>query len=194
MSLEQTHVETENVKIIYGTCNQSIKLALLMQMKYVTLRIFFVFPKFCVWVNLVAPTKALCNEIFGIWQVKFAAFGLNVALATGDSDPAEMVDLSDLSANQIVITTPEKCDAMTRRWKDQYEIAQAVRLVLIDEVQLVGDTCRGPTLEAIVSRIKTFPMNRQIRFVSVSASLPNIEDIAQWLGAEQPADSVRTYQ
>lgn len=152
------------------------------------------FPKFCVWVNLVAPTKALCNEIFGIWQKKFASFGLNVGLATGDSDPAEMVDLSDLSAYQIVITTPEKCDAMTRRWKDQYEIAQAVRLVLIDEVQLVGDTCRGPTLEAIVSRIKTFPMNRQIRFVSVSASLPNIEDIAKWLGAERPSDSVRTYQ
>lgn len=146
------------------------------------------------WVVLVAPTKALCNEIFKMWQEKFTAFGLNVALATGDSDPTEMADLNDLTAYQIVVTTPEKWDAMTRKWKDHFDIANAVRLVLIDEVQLVGDTFRGPTLEAIVSRIKSFPMNRQIRFVSVSAALPNIEDIARWLGADQAAGNVRTFQ
>lgn len=143
---------------------------------------------------LVAPTKALCNEIFKMWQEKFTAFGLNVALATGDSDPSEMADLNDLSAFQIIVTTPEKWDAMTRKWKDYYEITNAVRLVLIDEIQLVGDRFRGPTLEAIVSRIKSFPMNRQIRFISVSASLPNIEDIARWIGAEQPAGAVQTFQ
>lgn len=146
------------------------------------------------WVDSVAPTKALCSEVFALWQEKFAAFDLNVAMATGDSDPAEMADLSDLSAYQIVITTPEKCDAMTRKWKDHRSIANAVRLVLIDEVHLVGDIHRGATLEAIVARIKTFPQNQQIRFISASAWLPNIEDIARWLGANQSKNCVRTFQ
>lgn len=147
-----------------------------------------------VWVDLVAPTKALCNEVYMMWQEKFTTFDLNVVMATGDSDPAEIADLNDLSAYQIIITTPEKFDALTRRWKDHCSIVDAVRLVLIDEVHLVGDKQRGPTLEAIVSRIKTFPQNQQIRFISVSAFLPNIEDISRWLSAKQPIDSVRTYR
>lgn len=150
--------------------------------------------------SIVAPTKALCNEIFQKWQEKFSApaIALKVALVTGDSDPTEMSDLIDLSPYQIAVTTPEKWDAMTRKWKEHTEIANAVRLVLIDEVHLVGDTTRGPTLEAIVSRIKTFPQNhsrdKQIRFISVSASLPNIEDVAKWIGAGQPNDAVCTFK
>lgn len=155
---------------------------------------FSIFNFSVVWVDLVAPTKALCSEVFAIWREKFAAFELNVAMATGDSDPAEMADLSDLSAYQIAITTPEKFDVMTRRWKDHFSIANAVRLVLIDEVHLVGDTHRGATLEAIVSRIKLFPQSQQIRFISVSAWLPNIEDIARWLGDNQSTDCVRIFK
>lgn len=128
-----------------------------------------------------------------MWQMKFKVFDMNVALVTGDSDPTEMVDLNDLSSYQIAVTTPEKWDAMTRRWKDHRDIANAVRLVLIDEVHLVGDTMRGPTLEAIVSRMKGFTKNigtEQIRLISVSASLPNIADFARWIGAGQ--STVRT--
>lgn len=147
---------------------------------------------------LVAPTKALCNEIFQKWQEKFSAVSLKVALVTGDSEPTEMSDLIDLKEYQIAVTTPEKWDAMTRKWRDHYEIANAVRLMLIDEIHLVGDTSRGPTVEAIISRMKTFPQNQsdngQIRFITASASLPNIEDVAVWIGAGQPTDSVRTFK
>lgn len=112
---------------------------------------------------------------------------MNVALVTGDADPEEMASLSDLDRYQIAVTTPEKWDAMTRKWTNHRAIANAVRLVLIDEAHLVGDTGRGPTLEIIVSRIKRFSTNS--RFIAVSASLPNIEDIAKWIGAEQPTST-----
>lgn len=144
---------------------------------------------------LVAPTKALCNEVFKMWQEKFAAFDVRVGLVTGDSDPNEMTNLNDLQPYQLIVTTPEKWDAMTRKWNDYPNIANAIRLMLIDEIQLLGDLWRGATLEAIVARAKSFPHGDQIRFVSVSASLPNIQDIAKWLaGAEQQPqyDSVRT--
>lgn len=118
-----------------------------------------------------------------------------MALATGDSDPNEMADLNDLVAYQIVVTTPEKWDALTRKWREHSEFMDAIRLVLIDEIHLVGDRFRGPTLEAIVSRMKLLPSGRHIRFVSVSASLPNIEDIGRWMSAtDDHIDSVRVFR
>lgn len=146
---------------------------------------------------LVAPTKALCNEVFKMWQEKFAAFAMRVGLATGDSDPNEMTNLNDLQPYQLIVTTPEKWDGLTRKWNDYPTIANSIRLMLIDEIHLLGDAWRGPTLEAIVARIKSFPQSDEIRFVAVSASLPNIQDVGQWLaGAEQQPDhtSVRTFR
>lgn len=122
---------------------------------------------------------------------------MRVGLATGDSDPNEMANLSDLQPYQLIVTTPEKWDAMTRKWNDYPDVANAIRLMLIDEIQLLGDPWRGPTLEAIVARVKSFPRGGQIRFVSVSASLPNIQDIAHWLAADEQQSqdgSVRTFR
>lgn len=148
--------------------------------------------------HLVGPMKALCNEMCQKWQEKFTAFGLKVALVTGDSDPIEMADLDDLTDYQIAIFTPEKFDAMTRKWKDHRKFTNAVRLVLIDEVHLVGDESRGPSIEAIVSRIKTFKHNQSadchVRFISVSALLHNIDDVGRWISAGQPTDSIRTFK
>lgn len=38
---------------------------------------------------------------------------------------------------------------------------------------------RGATLEVVVSRMKT--LGTSTRFVAVSATVPNIEDVAEWL-------------
>lgn len=53
--------------------------------------------------------------------------------------------------HDVIVTTPEKWDAITRRWKDNRELVEAVRLFMIDEVHLLNDESRGPTLEAVVS-------------------------------------------
>lgn len=150
--------------------------------------------------DLVAPTKALCNEMSVTWQKKFerSPLQLKVGIATGDSDPEQLTDLNDLAPYQIIITTPEKFDALTRKWKDHIDIAATVKLLLIDEVHLVGDANRGPTLETIVSRMKTFPRgknainSRRLRIVAVSASLTNIEDIGQWIAAPEPINATKT--
>lgn len=52
-------------------------------------------------------------------------------------------------------------------------------LYSIDEVHLLAEE-RGATLEVIVSRMRA--VNPDIRFVAVSATVPNIEDVAVWLG------------
>ncbi|KFO69596.1 putative ATP-dependent DNA helicase HFM1, partial [Cuculus canorus] len=151
------------------------------------------------WLNIkvvyMAPIKALCNQRFDDWKEKFGPIGLSCKELTGDT---VVDDLFEIHHAHIIITTPEKWDSMTRRWRDN-SVVQLVRLFLIDEVHVIKDESRGATLEVVVSRMKTVQSslwhlseNRDtvppLRFVAVSATIPNAEDIAEWLSdSKMPA-------
>ncbi|NXU72267.1 HFM1 helicase, partial [Oreotrochilus melanogaster] len=151
------------------------------------------------WLNIkvvyMAPIKALCSQRFDDWKEKFGPIGLSCKELTGDT---VMDDLFEIHNADIIITTPEKWDSMTRRWRDN-SIVQLVRLFLIDEVHVIKDESRGATLEVVVSRMKTVQSSLwrlsenhstvpPLRFVAVSATIPNAEDIAEWLSdSKMPA-------
>ncbi|XP_065672994.1 probable ATP-dependent DNA helicase HFM1 isoform X5 [Hydra vulgaris] len=136
----------------------------------------------------MAPIKALCNERYQDWNEKFGMFGLRCTELTGDTD---LDDLQELQYSNIIFTTPEKWDNLTRKWKDYKSLFQSVRLFMIDEVHLLNDNARGATMEAVVSRMKTVQVainneksktdNKDMRFIAVSATIPNVDDIAAWL-------------
>ncbi|KAK4994449.1 ATP-dependent DNA helicase MER3 [Elasticomyces elasticus] len=123
-----------------------------------------------------APTKSLCSERQRDWQAKFAPLGLQCAELTGDTDNNQLRNVQNAS---IIITTPEKWDSMTRKWKDHEKLMQLIKLFLIDEVHILKES-RGATLEAVVSRMKS--VGSDVRFVALSATVPNSQDIATWLG------------
>ncbi|EER23433.1 DEAD/DEAH box helicase family protein [Coccidioides posadasii C735 delta SOWgp] len=125
-----------------------------------------------------APTKSLCSERFRDWCAKFAAFDLQCAELTGDTEQSQLRNVQNAS---IIITTPEKWDSMTRKWKDHMRLMQLIKLFLIDEVHILKET-RGATLEVVVSRMKS--ANSSVRFIALSATVPNSEDIATWLGRD----------
>ncbi|KAI2618543.1 P-loop containing nucleoside triphosphate hydrolase protein [Hypomontagnella submonticulosa] len=125
-----------------------------------------------------APTKSLCSERARDWEKKFSHMNLRCIELTGDTSQAQA---SRVGSASIIVTTPEKWDSITRKWSDHRKLLEMVRLVLIDEVHILKDA-RGATLEAVVSRMKTIGAN--IRFVALSATVPNIEDIAKWLGRD----------
>ncbi|NXS85636.1 HFM1 helicase, partial [Erpornis zantholeuca] len=151
------------------------------------------------WLNIkvvyMAPIKALCSQRFDDWKEKFGPIGLTCKELTGDT---LMDDLFEIHHADIIITTPEKWDSMTRRWRDN-SIVQLVRLFLIDEVHVIKDESRGATLEVVVSRMKTVQSSLwrllenhdtvpPLRFVAVSATIPNTQDIAEWLSdSKMPA-------
>ncbi|EMR66384.1 putative dead deah box dna helicase protein [Eutypa lata UCREL1] len=125
-----------------------------------------------------APTKSLCSERARDWEKKFSHMNLRCVELTGDTSRAQTRRVGSAS---IIVTTPEKWDSITRKWSDHQKLLQFVRLVLIDEVHILNDT-RGATLEAVVSRMKT--ISADVRFVALSATVPNLEDIAKWLGRD----------
>lgn len=135
----------------------------------------------------IAPSKALVQEKLRDWNHKFGSWGINCLELTGDN---ETYNIRNIQEADIILTTPEKFDAVTRyRIKDGgLSFFSDISLVLIDEVHLLNDP-RGAALEAIVSRIKMLARKPEmklnplshVRFLAVSATVPNIEDLAEWL-------------
>jgi ATP-dependent DNA helicase HFM1/MER3 len=82
----------------------------------------------------VAPVKALCSERLADWTDKFGPLGLNCGEITGDMDNRYY---SILRENQIILTTPEKWDSMTRHWRDNRGLVRHIKLILIDEVRFL---------------------------------------------------------
>ncbi|KAG5624417.1 hypothetical protein H5410_009635 [Solanum commersonii] len=135
----------------------------------------------------IAPSKALIQEKLRNWNQKLGSWGINCLELTGDNENYKITDIQDAD---VILTTPEKFDAVTR-----YRINDGglsffgdIALVLIDEVHLLNDP-RGAALEAIVSRIKMLSRKPElkssalanVRFLAVSATIPNIDDLAEWL-------------
>ncbi|KAL4808258.1 Sec63 Brl domain-containing protein [Aspergillus unguis] len=135
-----------------------------------------------------APTKSLCAERFRDWSRKLHSLGLQCAELTGDTDHSQ---LRNVQNSQIIITTPEKWDSMTRKWKDHARLMQLVKLFLIDEVHTLKEA-RGATLEVVVSRMKNICSN--VRFVALSATIPNSEDIATWIGRNATSQHVPAHR
>lgn len=136
----------------------------------------------------VAPQRALARERLLDWQRKLggAPLYLSVLELTGEVTPSAQA----LRNADILVVTPEKWDGISRYWQRRSYVA-AVRLVIIDEIHLLGGD-RGPVLEVLVSRMRFIAaQTRQphqqaqtIRFIGLSTALANAGDLADWLGVE----------
>ncbi|XVF41090.1 hypothetical protein PTKIN_Ptkin01aG0252300 [Pterospermum kingtungense] len=128
----------------------------------------------------IAPLEAIAEERYRDWEVKFGrGLGMRVVELTGELAS----DLKLLEKGQIVISTPEKWDALSRRWK-QRKYVQQVSLFIVDELHLIGGQ-GGPVLEVIVSRMRYIAsqVEKKIRIVALSTSLANAKDLGEWIGA-----------
>lgn len=144
----------------------------------------------CVHIHIyVLPTlsptnycRALVYEKCNSWKAKFK--NKECFAFTGDSSN-DNTTMTQLSKKDIILTTPEKWDSMTRRWGQLSGLMNQVGLLMIDEVHILGEK-RGACLEGLVARSKmmTRKLGTNLRFVALSATIPNPEDIAKWLDAE----------
>lgn len=125
----------------------------------------------------IAPMKALVQEVVGNLTERLSSYGITVQELTGDRNMTKQ----QIDETQIIVTTPEKWDIVTRKSGDRTYV-EKVKLIIIDEIHLLHDE-RGPVLESIVARtIRQQEATRQmIRLVGLSATLPNYKDVATFL-------------
>lgn len=125
----------------------------------------------------ISPLKALVQEQVGNLGKRLEPYGIRVSELTGD----RQLTKQQIADTQIIVTTPEKYDVITRK-ATETSYTRLVRLVVIDEIHLLHDE-RGPVIESIVSRTtrKAEQTGDPVRIVGLSATLPNYRDVANFL-------------
>lgn len=125
----------------------------------------------------VAPMKALAAEVTSTFSHRLSPLNMIVKELTGDMQ----LSRNELEETQMIVTTPEKWDVITRKSSDM-SLSMLVKLLIIDEVHLLNDD-RGPVIEALVARTLRQVESTQsmIRIVGLSATLPNYLEVAQFL-------------
>jgi len=123
----------------------------------------------------ISPLKALATEVVEKFGAKLSYLGVSVKEYTGDIGLTKQ----ELQETNIIVSTPEKWDVMTRK---SDAITELVKLIIIDEIHLLDEE-RGRVLECIVARTLMNVERRQkrIRLVGLSATLPNYIDVARFM-------------
>ena len=129
----------------------------------------------------LVPLKALANEKFKEYQGLFKETDYKVIISTGDVDS----ESTYLNNYDLLILTTEKLDSLLRH---QAPWLSEVRVVIVDEIHLLNDPSRGPTLEINLTLLKKI-INPQI--IGLSATICNPKELAEWLDAELVEDSWR---
>ena len=128
----------------------------------------------------LSPLRALASEKFDEFKkytnlLKKNGRNVTVGISTGDYDQADPW----LQRYDIIITTNEKADSLLRhraKWMDE------ITLVVADEVHLLNEAERGPTLEIVLARL--IQVNPDIQILALSATINNVDEIATWLKAQ----------
>ena len=82
----------------------------------------------------IAPLKALVRERIKDWRKNLCpTLGLRMVELTGDYTP----DLRALLQADIIVSTPEKWDGISRNWQSRAYVTK-VALVVIDEIHLLA--------------------------------------------------------
>ncbi|CAN8204425.1 unnamed protein product [Coccothraustes coccothraustes] len=126
----------------------------------------------------VAPMKALAAEMTNYFSKRLEPLGIAVKELTGDMQLSK----GEILRTQMLVTTPEKWDVVTRKSVGDVALSQLVKLLILDEVHLLHED-RGPVLESIVARTLRQVESTQsmIRILGLSATLPNYLDVATFL-------------
>ncbi|WP_411964919.1 ATP-dependent DNA helicase [Haloferax sp. YSMS24] len=122
----------------------------------------------------IVPLRALASEKKAEFE-RWEEYGIDVGVSTGNYES----DGEWLSSRDIIVATSEKVDSLVRNnaaWMDQ------LTCVVADEVHLVDDRNRGPTLEVTLAKLRR--LNPNLQTVALSATVGNADVVADWLDAE----------
>ncbi|MEE8168407.1 MAG: DEAD/DEAH box helicase [Candidatus Hydrothermarchaeales archaeon] len=122
----------------------------------------------------IVPLRALASEKIQEFK-KYEELGIKSAISTGDYDARD----TWLGDYDIIVSTSEKADSLLRHkspWLNE------VNVLVADEIHLINDGSRGPTLEVTIAKMRH--INPRILVLGLSATINNAGEIASWLGAK----------
>lgn len=129
----------------------------------------------------IVPLKALATEKYRHFKKRYEGVA-KVALSIGDLDSSDPY----LGDYDIIMSTSEKLDSLMRHHSPWL---QDVATVIVDEIHLLNDPGRGPTLEIILTLLRK--LLKDVQIVGLSATIGNPDELAEWLDANLVEDDWR---
>jgi len=129
----------------------------------------------------IVPLKALASEKYKDFKKRYDGVA-KVALSIGDIDSSD----SYLADYDLIIVTAEKLDSLIRHHAPWISL---ISTIIIDEIHLLNDASRGPTLEILITILRQILKKAQI--IGLSATIGNPQELASWLDAELVEDNWR---
>lgn len=128
----------------------------------------------------LSPLKALSQEKIDDWKEPEHHFqDLKLAICTGDYR-LTLDRKKELAESNIILMTTEMLNSCCRNYKsEKNEFLQDIGTIVVDESHLLCVPGRGDKLE--VGLLKLTEINPNIRIVFLSATMPNVKEIADWL-------------
>jgi helicase len=125
----------------------------------------------------LTPLRALASEKYEDFQKyttveKAPGRKVRIAVTSGDYDSSDIY----LANYDVIISTNEKADSLLRHRSPW--IAD-VSVVVADEIHLITEADRGPTLEVVLTRL--LKVNPRIQVIALSATIKNAAEIGEWL-------------
>ena len=121
----------------------------------------------------IAPLVALANEKYRYFK-NFFGNDFKVAISVGDLDSSDPW----LAEYDVIGVTTEKLDSLLRH---NVEWIKRIGLIIVDEIHMLNDSSRGPTLEILLTKLTTIVPKSQI--LGLSATISNADELARWLNA-----------
>ncbi len=122
----------------------------------------------------IVPLRALAAEKYEALK-DFEPIGIKVGISVGDYDSADPT----LEKLDVIVATSERADSLLRH---RTNWLQRLSVVVADEVHLINDADRGPTLEVTLAKLRQ--VNPQAQVLALSATIKNSRELARWLEAE----------
>ncbi|WP_121744173.1 ATP-dependent DNA helicase [Natronorubrum halophilum] len=121
----------------------------------------------------IVPLRALASEKKAEFEA-YEEFGATTGVTTGNYESTS----EWLATKDIIVATSEKVDSLVRNGANWLS---DLTCVVSDEVHLIDDRNRGPTLEVTLAKLRK--LNPGMQVVALSATVGNADEIADWLDA-----------
>ncbi|XP_054286731.1 DNA polymerase theta-like [Macrosteles quadrilineatus] len=131
-------------------------------------------------VIFILPFISVVREKMLYFQNLLGSSGVRVEGFMGSHSPP-----GGLRTVHIAVCTIEKANSLINRLLEDQGL-DAIGCVVVDELHLLGDPHRGYLLELLLTKIKYMcrkDKTLNIQVVGMSATLPNVADLATWLDA-----------
>src|SRR3989475_1178225 len=122
----------------------------------------------------IVPLRALAAEKYEDLK-EFETLGIRIGISVGDYDSID----PSLEKFDVIVATSERADSLLRH---RLNWLQQLTVVVADEVHLINDADRGPTLEVTLAKLRQ--VNPRAQVLALSATIRNSDQLAKWLEAE----------